>query len=58
MFLPQELLKGELTRDILCDVGMPLMHDSVRYNCRVFLLNRCMVAIRPKQSLADDGNYR
>ncbi len=54
----QELLKGGLTEGIVCDVGMPLMHDSVRYNCRVFLLNGRILAIRPKQNLADDGNYR
>jgi NAD+ synthase (glutamine-hydrolysing) len=33
---------------ILCDIGMPLMHDGVRYNCRVFVLNRQIVLIRPK----------
>ena len=31
---------------------------GVRYNCRVFLLNRKIVYIRPKLSMADDGNYR
>lgn len=31
---------------------------GVRFNCRVFLLNRKIVFIRPKLSMADDGNYR
>ena len=33
------LLQGELTHGILCDVGMPVVHRNVRYNCRVFLLD-------------------
>ena len=53
-----ELLKSDLTDDILVDIGMPIMHKSVRYNCRVFLLNRKIVLIRPKLFLANDGNYR
>eukprot|EP01035_Chromulina_nebulosa_P025859 gene25859-33799_t len=53
------LLKDEtLTKDILCDIGCPIMHNNVRYNCRVFILNRQIVLIRPKIYLADDGNYR
>eukprot|EP01124_Arcella_intermedia_P021625 TRINITY_DN3064_c0_g1_i3.p1 TRINITY_DN3064_c0_g1~~TRINITY_DN3064_c0_g1_i3.p1 ORF type:complete len:865 (-),score=231.12 TRINITY_DN3064_c0_g1_i3:2-2596(-) len=53
-----ELLTSDLTDDILCDIGMPVFHHNVRYNCRVFLLNRKIVMIRPKLALADDGNYR
>lgn len=52
------LLDGDLTDGILCDVGMPVMHRSVRYNCRVLVLNRRILLIRPKMILADDGNYR
>lgn len=37
---------------------MPVQHLGVRYNCRVFCLNRKILAIRPKLHLADDGNYR
>ena len=47
-----------LTDDILCDVGMPIMHKNVRYNCRVFLLNGKVLFIKPKMFLAADGNYR
>ncbi len=53
-----ELLAGDLTHDILCDVGMPVMHQNVRYNCRVLVLNGRIHLIRPKMILADDGNYR
>ncbi|MFO7540813.1 MAG: nitrilase-related carbon-nitrogen hydrolase, partial [Chloroflexota bacterium] len=52
------LLEGDLTDDILCDVGLPVMHQGVRYNCRALLLNRQILWLRPKMALADDGNYR
>mmetsp|Transcript_755 Transcript_755/g.1505 ORF Transcript_755/g.1505 Transcript_755/m.1505 type:complete len:698 (-) Transcript_755:116-2209(-) len=52
------ILKGDLTDGILVDLGMPVMHNSVRYNCRVFCLNRKIISIRPKIFMADDGNYR
>mmetsp|Transcript_78360 Transcript_78360/g.153838 ORF Transcript_78360/g.153838 Transcript_78360/m.153838 type:complete len:795 (+) Transcript_78360:17-2401(+) len=52
------ILEGDLTDGILCDIGCPILHNNVRYNCRVFCLNRKIVLIRPKISLADDGNYR
>ncbi|CAL8465594.1 g5130 [Coccomyxa elongata] len=53
-----ELLRGGHTEDILCDVGMPVIHRGVRYNCRIFLLNGKVLFIRPKLAMADDGNYR
>ena len=53
-----ELLRGGHTDDIVCDVGMPVIHRGVRYNCRIFLLNRRILLIRPKLHLANDGNYR
>lgn len=52
------ILEGDLTDGILCDIGCPILHNNVRYNCRVFCLDRKIVLIRPKMSLADDGNYR
>lgn len=48
----------DATDGILCDIGMPVQHLGVRYNCRVFCLDRKILAIRPKLHLADDGNYR
>ena len=53
-----EILKSDLTDEILCDTGMPVMHKNVRYNCRVIALNRKILLIRPKLVLASDRNYR
>jgi NAD+ synthase (glutamine-hydrolysing) len=52
------LLSDDTTSGILCDIGMPVLHRGVRYNCRVFCLNGKILLIRPKLCLADDGNYR
>ena len=52
------LLKSPVTKDIICDVGMPIMHRNVRYNCRVIFLNGKILLIRPKMMLACDANYR
>lgn len=46
------------TDGILLDIGMPVIHKSVRYNCRIWILNRKIIGIRPKLFLANDGNYR
>lgn len=46
------------TADMLVDVGAPIMHRGVPYNCRVLLLNREVVLVRPKLELAGEGNYR
>lgn len=43
---------------MLCDFGMPLAHKNVLYNCRVMVLNKKILLIRPKIMLADNGNYR
>ncbi|MCA9921224.1 MAG: hypothetical protein KC421_02570, partial [Anaerolineales bacterium] len=53
-----EILNSDLTDGIICDIGMPVMHKNVRYNCRVLTLNRRILLIRPKLILAGDGNYR
>jgi NAD+ synthase (glutamine-hydrolysing) len=52
------LLSDDTTDGIIVDLGMPLVHRGVRYNARVFLLNRKILLVRPKLHLADDGNYR
>lgn len=46
------------TQNLLCDIGMPIIHRNSRYNCRVFLWNGQILLIRPKMHMADDGNYR
>lgn len=53
-----DILSSDLTHGILCDFGAPVLHNNVRYNCRVFCLDGKIVLIRPKMYLADDGNYR
>ncbi|XP_056383569.1 glutamine-dependent NAD(+) synthetase isoform X3 [Hyla sarda] len=53
-----ELLESHITRDIICDVGMPVLHKNVRYNCRVIFLNKKILLIRPKMVMANAGNYR
>ena len=52
------LLENQICRDILIDVGMPVMHKNIRYNCRVIFLNKRIYLIRPKLMLALSGNYR
>ncbi|KAF6262108.1 glutamine-dependent NAD(+) synthetase with GAT domain-containing protein [Scenedesmus sp. NREL 46B-D3] len=54
----QELLCSDATNDLLVDVGMPVIHRGVLYNCRVLLLDGKVLLIRPKLHLANDGNYR
>ncbi|GAB9464655.1 Nad+ synthetase [Globisporangium polare] len=54
----EAILRSDVTNDILCDIGMPVMHNGVRYNCRVYVLNQKIHFIRPKLFFADDGNYR
>ncbi|KAJ0977061.1 hypothetical protein J5N97_012535 [Dioscorea zingiberensis] len=54
----KDLLLGDWTDNMLCSIGMPVIHESVRYNCQVFCLNRRILMIRPKMCLANDGNYR
>lgn len=53
-----EIIDSGVTDNILCAIGMPVMHQGVRYNCDVYLLNGKIVGIRPKKFMADDGNYR
>lgn len=52
------ILSSGITNDILCDIGCPIIHNGVRYNCRVYCLNGRIVLIRPKLVMANDGNYR
>jgi NAD+ synthase (glutamine-hydrolysing) len=54
----EKLLANEECQDILLDVGMPVMHQNNRFNCRIIALNGQILFIRPKMYLANDGNYR
>lgn len=48
----------ETCRNIVCDLGMPVQHDSLRYNCRVLFINGFILLIRPKMTLAGSGLHR
>ncbi|KAK4156334.1 hypothetical protein C8A00DRAFT_12721 [Chaetomidium leptoderma] len=54
----RQLLLDESTHGILLDVGVPILHRNLRYNCRVICLDGKILLIRPKMWLANDGNYR
>jgi NAD+ synthase (glutamine-hydrolysing) len=51
------ILSNSVCEDILLDIGMPVTHRNVRYNCRTIVYNKQILLIRPKLSLANDGNY-
>eukprot|EP00892_Ulva_mutabilis_P007450 jgi/Ulvmu1/5077/UM021_0094.1 len=53
-----DLIQSGYTDRLVVDVGMPVLHNGVRYNCRVIMLRAKILLIRPKLHLADDGNYR
>ncbi|XP_039281305.1 glutamine-dependent NAD(+) synthetase [Nilaparvata lugens] len=53
-----ELIISPICRDMIIDVGMPVMHKNCTYNCRVVFFNRKILLIRPKMRLCDNGNYR
>ncbi|XP_055709599.1 glutamine-dependent NAD(+) synthetase isoform X2 [Phlebotomus papatasi] len=53
-----ELITSTFCQNILVDVGMPIQHRNVSYNCRVVFFNRKILLIRPKMQNCDDGCYR
>lgn len=53
-----EILSNPDTSEIILDIGMPIIHKSIKYNCRVLSYNKKILFIRPKLYLANDGNYR
>ena len=53
-----DIIQSPISQDILLDIGMPIMHRNVRYNCRVFVYNKNILLISPKKYLAMDGIYR
>lgn len=52
------ILQDETCFGIYLDIGMPVVHRNVTYNCRVICLDGRILFIRPKMHLANDGNYR
>lgn len=53
-----EILADEETHGLILDIGLPVLHKNVRYNCRILSYNGRILFIRPKIWLANDGNYR
>lgn len=52
------LLEMEELHGIVVDIGMPVIHKTIKYNCRVMFLDKKILLVRPKLYLANDGNYR
>ena len=53
--LVEILADKELTKDILCDIGMPVHFKNTLYNCRMLCLNQRILLIRPKLFLPGGG---
>lgn len=53
----ERILSDISLHGILIDIGMPVQHRNVRYNCRLICLDGRILLIRPKMWLANDGNY-
>lgn len=53
-----QILASPDTHGLVLDIGMPVIHRSVKYNCRMVSHNGRVLLIRPKLHLANDGNYR
>jgi NAD+ synthase (glutamine-hydrolysing) len=52
-----KIIDHDECQDILLDIGAPVRHHNIRYNCRIYAYNRKIILIRPKMWLAGDGNY-
>ncbi|KAF9201644.1 glutamine-dependent NAD(+) synthetase [Haplosporangium sp. Z 27] len=53
-----QILTSKEAEGMLLDVGMPVIHKNVKYNCRIIIHNCKILLIRPKMFMANDGNYR
>lgn len=53
-----DIISDPICEDMLIDLGLPVRHRNVRYNCRVLCTYKHIYMIRPKMSLAQDGLYR
>ncbi|KAG5669163.1 hypothetical protein PVAND_017058 [Polypedilum vanderplanki] len=53
-----QIMMSPVCENMLIDVGMPVQHSNVAYNCRVVFYNKKIILIRPKMMMCDDGNYR
>lgn len=53
-----QIISNPETHGILLDIGIPVIHKTIKYNCRIISYNGKILLIRPKLYLANDGNYR
>ncbi|KAF6761593.1 hypothetical protein DFP72DRAFT_625720 [Ephemerocybe angulata] len=53
-----KIISSGITEGVVCDIGMPVAHKNVIYNCRIIIHNGKILLIRPKMWMANDGNYR
>lgn len=53
-----EIMNTFKNNDIIIAVGVPILHNDVKYNTTTFLYRGKIILIRPKTILANDGNYR
>nr|CAB3264188.1 glutamine-dependent NAD(+) synthetase [Phallusia mammillata] len=54
----EELLQLEECKQMICDVGMPVVHRGSRFNCRIIFLFKRILLIRPKTACCNELNYR
>ncbi|KAI3332852.1 hypothetical protein F4824DRAFT_473932 [Ustulina deusta] len=51
MEMPARILEDKTCHGILLDIGLPVTHRNVNYNCRVVCLHGKILFIRPKMFL-------
>jgi NAD+ synthase (glutamine-hydrolysing) len=51
------IISNPAASDCILDIGMPVRHNGVCYNCRVIVLNKKILLIRPKMAMCEEGNY-
>ena len=52
------ILQDEDLYGIVIDVGLPIIHRGVLFNCRCIILDGKIRLIRPKMTLASEGQFR
>lgn len=51
-----QIISDKSCHDIILDIGMPVIHQNVKYSCRTIALNGRILVMKPKGSLCNDGN--
>ena len=58
MNIIKKIIESGLTDNMLVVIGNPIIFNNKKYNTMTYILNNEIKLIRPKITLADDGNYR